>query len=61
MVMEIVFIVIAAFFAGMAVTAGFFGDIKKENDRLNQANERLNNKLHRDVPRDGNGRFTRKK
>lgn len=52
--MEIMFFAIAAFFAGMAVTTWSLGDLKKEN-------ERLNNKLRRDVPRDAHGRFTRKK
>jgi hypothetical protein len=49
-----VFVVIAAFFAGVAVTAGFFSNIKKENERLNQ-------KLQRHNPRDKSGRFTKDK
>lgn len=45
---------VAAFLAGVAVTAGFFSNIKKENELLNQ-------KLQRHNPRDAHGRFTRKK
>jgi hypothetical protein len=32
-----------------------------EMTKLKEENERLNNKLRRDVPRDAHGRFTRKK
>jgi hypothetical protein len=50
----LVLIPVAAFLAGVAVTAGFFSDIKKENERLNQ-------KLQRNNPRDAHGRFTKDK
>lgn len=53
-IMAIVFTIIAAFLAGVAVTAGFFSNIKKENERLNQ-------KLQRNNPRDKSGRFTKDK
>ena len=45
---------VASFLVGVAVTAGFFSDIKKENERLNQ-------KLQRNNPRDAHGRFTKDK
>jgi len=49
-----VFIVIAAFFAGMALTAWSVAGLKEENERLNQ-------KLQRNNPRDERGRFTKDK
>jgi len=49
-----VFTVIAAFFAGVALTAWSLGDLKEEN-------KRLNDELHNLTDRDSRGRFTRKK
>ena len=49
-----VFVVIAAFFAGMALTAWSVSDLKEEN-------KRLNDQLHKLTDRDSRGRFTRKK
>jgi hypothetical protein len=47
-------IFIAAFFAGVAVAAGFFSDIKRENERLNA-------ELHKLTDRDERGRFKGRK
>lgn len=49
-----VFVSIAAFFAGVAVTAWSVAGLKEENERLNK-------ELHRLTDRDSRGRFTRKK
>ena len=40
----------AAFFAGVLVAAGFFSDLKHENERLNA-------ELHKLTDRDSRGRF----
>jgi hypothetical protein len=50
----IVFTVIAAFFAGVALTAWSVSGLKEEN-------KRLNDELHKLTDRDKLGRFTRKK
>lgn len=47
-------VVIAAFFAGVALTAWSVSGLKEEN-------KRLNDELHRLTDRDSRGRFTRKK
>ena len=43
-------VVTAAFFAGVLVAAGFFSDLKRENERLNK-------ELHVLTDRDERGRF----